>query len=267
VDYPSYRSLLATELVITDAPGLALLDATLPQIIAHAEERIFKDSDFDFLATRTIDTSASTRPGQRSVQIPTELVIIEQVSLVTPALKQSNAAGASTIQLLRIGTAAADAFWPNFSQVRAPKPYETYYAIPSQQVVADANNAPPGYFLVVPTVDGEYNLEIRGTFDPTPFSAANPETFLSLYYPSLFFTASMAIATGVLKQNYGAQSDDPQQAISWEAQFAQQKQVAVKRAQRTRSWGPGWVTTGPSPLAVLPRFEMIQQQAQPGQPG
>jgi hypothetical protein len=122
VDWTSYRALLATELVITDAPGLLLLDATLPQIVAFAESRIYQDSDLDFLGTRTLDTSASTRPGVRSVQIPTELVIIEQVSLVTPPLRQSSAPGSRLIPLLRVGTAALDMFWPNFSQVRPPKP-------------------------------------------------------------------------------------------------------------------------------------------------
>jgi hypothetical protein len=134
-------------------------------------------------------------------------------------------------------------------------------------VVSDENQAPPGNILIAPTVDGEYIVEIRSTFTPTAFSADNTQTFLSEYYSSLLFAASMAIATGALKQNYGAQADDPQQAISWEAQYQMQKQVAVKQAQRQRSWGPGWVPFGPAPLAVIPRFDLIQQPQPAGAPG
>jgi len=268
MDYPAYRALLATELVMADASGLALLDATLPQIISFAEDRIYQDSDLDFLGTHTVDATTFTFPGQRYVNIPLMFVIIEEVSLITPTDAQPDARGSKRVPLLRTTQAFVDSVWPSVSKVRAPQPYQTYFAIPAQSVVLDANNAPMGKIYIAPTVDSQYVVEIRGTFEPTPISVANPTTFLSLYYPSLFFAASMAIATGVLLKNFGAQSDNAPQAISWEMQYNIQKQSAVKRVQRQHSWGPGWVPSFPV-IGALPRFAPIptpqpQQGAQTG---
>lgn len=257
MNWTEYRAYLANELVITDPNGLILLDAMLPQIVAHAEERIYKDSDFDFLGTRRIDTIARTTRGERELSIPTDFVIIEQIALIRPPSAQPDQRDRDTFRvvLLRTGPAFLDIIWPHPSRTKTPRPYETYFAVFSQQVTDGITGNASGIVKIAPTPDDDYIAEIRGTFDPTPASAENPHTFLLTYYPSLFFAASMAIATGALKQNFGAQSDDPRQAISWEIQYQTQKEVAMKRSQRQHSWGPGWTSFGPSPLGTMSRFQ------------
>ena len=259
MNWIEYRAALANALVITDPNGLLLLDTQLPQIVAFAEERIYKDSDLDFLGTRKVDTVARTTRGVRDVAIPTDLIVIEQVALIRPPGATADRRDGDThrVVLLRTGWSFLDMIWPYPSRTKAPRPYETYFAVYNQQVTDGSTGNSTGNLKIAPTVDDDYIAEIRGTFDPTPASADNPHTFLLTYYPSLFFAASMAIATGALKQNFGAQADDPRQAMSWEQQYELQKQVAVKRSQRQHSWGPGWVSTGPAPMGPLPRFQMM----------
>ena len=264
MNFTQFRAMLATELVITDPAGLILLDGVIEQIIDFAEDRIHQDSDLDFLGTNTIDGTARTTPAQRTVYIPIQFVVVEQINLIVPYSHQADSPGSSRLPLLRTSLPFLDMKWPNSgpTAVRTPKPYETYFAIPFQNVLVEnetafPENTPGSAIYIAPTVDAEYVCEIRGTFDPTPLSADNPVTFLSTYFPSLLFAAAMAYATGALKQNYGAQQDDPRQAISWEQQFQIQKTVAGKRVNRQTSWGPGWVPFGPSPMAAIPRFQMM----------
>jgi hypothetical protein len=128
-----------------------------------------------------------------------------------------------------------------------------YFAVLRQNVVPDVYQF-PARIHIVPTVDSTYGVVFTGSYQPTPLSATYPQTFLSVYYPSLLFAAAMAFATGALLKNFGAQADNPQMAVSWEQQYELQKQVAMQQSQRQRSWGPGWVHSA-APLAALPRFE------------
>lgn len=255
--------------MITDEGGLTILDAVLPQIVEFAHDRIIQDSDFDFLATRQIDATTRTMRGMRDLSIPTSFVIIEQVALIKPSSDAPDYPNSYTerIPLLRVGAAFLDAVWPQPWRVRKPRQYETYFAVVNQQVTDGRDGSTTGLIRIAPTVDNEYVCEIRGTFNPVRASADNPRTFLLEYYPSLFFSASMAIATGALKQNFGAQADDPRQAISWEQQYSIQKAVALKQSQRMHGFGPGWVSWGPMPMGVLPRFQMAGGPQGGGQGG
>src|SRR5487761_2507510 len=98
-DYTEFVKSLQTELVIQDPSGIANLNIVLPRIIEYAELRMYRE--FDFLATRTRDSSQQTTNGSRHVPIPEEMLVIEGASIVTPPGTQPGAPGATLIPLLR----------------------------------------------------------------------------------------------------------------------------------------------------------------------
>jgi hypothetical protein len=78
-----------------------------------------------------------------------------------------------------------------------------------------------------------------GTTRPTPLSAANPVTFLSANLPDLLLAASMVFMAGYEK-SFGAQSDDPQLAQSWETQYGKLFASANTEEARKRFAGSAW---------------------------
>jgi hypothetical protein len=245
-------------LVLTDAYGVQMFNALLPRIIDDAEGRIYNDPELDFLFTRTTDVSEITTPGVRSVAIPERFIVVEGVSLITPANTLPSAAGSTRVPLLRTTRAFLDLTWPNESLTLAPAPFETYYAIFSQQEPADANpeiDDPgnlPSAIKIGPTPDGQYRVEFTGTYQPAPLSATNTPTLLSMHYPELLMAAAMVFGCALLK-NWSAMADDPRSAVSWEAHYQTLKTVAIGQSHRQKSQGPSWSAHGPPVLANLSR--------------
>jgi hypothetical protein len=72
--------------------------------------------------------------------------------------------------------------------------------------------------ILGPAPSAPYNIEILGTIRPVPLSPTNSQTFLTQYLPDLFTAASMVFMSGY-QRDFGSQSDNPQQAQSWENQY------------------------------------------------
>ncbi len=85
-----------------------------------------------------------------------------------------------------------------------------------------------------------------------PISADNSETWLSKFDPDLLFIACMVEATG-WAQNFGAQSDNPQMALSWAKRYEEAKASVMELEQRRKSQGSGWQPFSSTPLAQPPR--------------
>jgi hypothetical protein len=79
-------------------------------------------------------------------------------------------------------------------------------------------------------------------------SGATQTTYLTLNYPDLFLAASMIFVCAYL-QNYGAMSDNPQEAQSWENQYKELLASAMLEEQRRRGQGAGWTAQLPAPIA------------------
>ena len=80
-------------------------------------------------------------------------------------------------------------------------------------------------------------------------SVASETTFLTTYLPDLFIAASMIFASGYMR-DFGSQSDNPQQAQSWEAQYENLIKSAGMEEIRKKWAGPSWTsmsTTTPPP--------------------
>ena len=266
--YAEYIAALQLLAVMQDANGQALLAEILPQVIQYAELRLYRDPDLDFLATRTTDVSQKTTRGFRSVPIPAQFIVVEAVSLILPANTLPTIAGAQRLPLLRTTRPWLDTVWPVESIVQPPAPFETYWAMFSEEEAAEGDDPLPGpsAFLIGPTPDDVYVAEVTGTFRPAPLSAANPQTFISIYLPDLMLSASMVFVAGFQK-SYGQQSDDPRLAMSWEQIYQEQKRSAAVEEARKKSLSVGGSPYPPALLAGMPRSGAPSAPPIPQRPG
>lgn len=269
--YAEYVAALQFLAVMQDTNGQALLAQILPQTISFAELLMYRDPDLDFLATRMTDTSQITTRGLRSVPILPAFIVVEGVTLFLPANTKPTAQGVpinmQRVPLLRTTRSWLDTTWPTESIVQPPAPFETYWAMFSEEEAAEGDDPLPGpsSFLIGPTVDNTYYVEVTGTFRPAPLSAGNPQTFISVYLPDLMLSASMIFVAGWQK-SYGQQSDDPRMAMSWKQLYETQKGGAAVEEARKKSQSAGWSPYSPAPIANLPRtgIPMPQMPPQPG---
>lgn len=257
-------------LVLTDVYGQAMLVSLLPQIITLTENAMWRDPELDFLAMRVVDDTKITTRGSRAIPIPTNFVVIEGVSLVIPANNKPWIVNAQRIPLLRTTRQFIDFVWPVESQVQAPDPlYGGYFALFSEEEPiggggeADEPTPLPSSIMYAPTADDSYVAEITGTQFPAPISAANPTNFLSLYVPDLYVCKAMEYSTGALLKNYGAQADNPQQALSWKALYDSLKGDAANLERRKKAKIDG-ASPFPGGSGINPA--MLAQMAQAGRP-
>jgi hypothetical protein len=125
---------------------------------------------------------------------------------------------------------------------------------------ASTNSALPKYFALLndttiifgPWPNAIYPLEIIGTIRPDSLSSTNTTTFISLYLPDLFIMASMVFISAY-QRNFGRQSDDPQMAMSYEAQYQTLLKGAMVEEYRKKFESVGWTSMSPSPVAAPTR--------------
>ena len=99
-----------------------------------------------------------------------------------------------------------------------------------------------------PYPDSNYPIEIFGTFRPEPLSPTHTTTYLTEYLPDVFTAASMIFASGYMR-DFGAQSDNPNQAQSWENQYQLLFKGANLESLRQKFAGPGWLSLSAIPVA------------------
>jgi hypothetical protein len=244
--YSQWLSHFATILQVSDPDGVTALTGLAPYFIERAERLIYSDPELDFLATRETDTSQVTTRGSRSVPIPSSLITVEGVSIITPANTMPDAAGATRIPLKRTTRQFIDFAWPVETQTQAPNPLlGGYFAIFDMEEAAPApgedDPSPlPSSFLIMPTPDDAYRIEATGTFRPAALSATNTTTFLTSYYYPLFLAATAVIGFAY-QRDFGASSDDPRAALSWQAEYQMQKTQVVAESRRQKSMMGGFL--------------------------
>jgi hypothetical protein len=217
------------------------LAAYVPTIVQNAELRCYRD--VDFLATRRYETSVfgSAVPVAENaiVGAPDDLVVIRSFGYYTPV--GTTYTTGTWVGLIRVDETFVREYWPNRSQTGAPK-YYSERNIPGSGIAQ---------VIVAPTPDAAYGIEIGMTVRPAALSALNTTTWLATHAPDLFFAAAMVEATG-WQRNYGAQSDDPKMAVSWEGAYQRAKTTAMLEEARRKS--EGYADASPSqPPADTPR--------------
>jgi hypothetical protein len=111
-----------------------------------------------------------------------------------------------------------------------------FASIPALFAMIDQND-----IIVGPAPISAFGVEVIGTIRPTPLSSTNTTTFLTSNLPDLFMAASMVFASGYMR-NFGAQSDDPAKAVSWESQYQALFASAKGEETRKRFAGLGWTS-------------------------
>lgn len=225
------------------APAYSLTDVpdfsnTLPQAIAYAEGRIYRESPF--LAQRVQNSQFSTINGVRSVDYSTAsplILVVEGIALITPAASLPAAGTRQPFDLTSLDV--IDLIWPQESVVVDPS------TIQSGRMVANKDDHT---LVLAPTPNGAYKVEITALVQPLPLSATTTVTYLSTVYPDVMLSAAMIFVSGFLR-DYGAQSEDLRTGLSWETLYTTQSKGMIGEEQRRRTAGTGWSPNLPTPLA------------------
>lgn len=229
MDYSTYVATMRNLLVISEAgSGNAAFLQILPSMIDYAEKRI--QSDLDLLAYYTSVTSTTTA-GNRNITIPTQMDIIDSVYVVVPAGETPDAGTRQPLQ--RMAVDMLNYVWPQASEDGVP------------QWIALLNTESA---FLAPTPDDAYAVEWVGLALPGALSETNTETYISTSLSELFIAASMVFGTG-WQRDFGAQSDNPQAGVSWEAQYQALLQSEMVQEQRRKAQSVSWTSDQPSPLA------------------
>lgn len=231
--YTTYKTQIATLAVVAEDDSNFL--AILPQTITYAENRMCRD--LDFLSTVSSSTAYSLVAGNRNVTVPAgAFVTLQEVNVLLPA-GSSNPETSTRSPLLPTTKEYLNTVYPSISGAAVPN----YFAMFNQSS-----------FIVGPFPDNNYTVEIVGTVRPASLSAANPETFISLYLPDLFIMASMIYISGY-QRNFGRQADDPAMAVSYEAQYKGLMSGAMIEESRKKFQSGAWSSMAPALTATSTR--------------
>lgn len=231
--YATYKTQIATLAVVEETdPAFVTI---LPQMITYAENRICRE--LDFLFTSKAVTGYAAVQGSRQIVVPEgTFVVLDQINILTPAGVTNPNVGTRN-PCLPATKEFLDAVYGSSTTTGIPK-----YFVPFNDNV----------FLIGPYPDQQYYVEIVGTFRPDSLSASNTTTFISTYLPDVFIMASM-IYVSAYQRNFGRQSDDPQMAQSYEAQYQTLLKGAAVEEARKKFEASGWTSQSPSPVATPTR--------------
>lgn len=233
--YTTYISSLANLLVVpTTDPNF---QTVITNIIDDAEQRIYRE--LDLLNTVVRDSSATFTTGTRTFNLPSSIgtfVVVDSIYAITP-FGTSDPDNGTRNYLTPSSRPHIDALFPNSSYSTVPQ----YFAMVTQTTV-----------IVGPWPDQAYQAEVVGTIRPQTLSPTNVTTILTWYFPDLFMAASMIFGSAYL-QNFGAASDNPQMAMTWQTHYSDLLKSAEVEEARKKFTSQGWSSKQPADLATPPR--------------
>src|SRR5215475_2332781 len=235
LNYGTYVTRLANMFPISSADANFL--TFIPDNINYAEQRIYRE--LDLVAVQETDATTSTVSGDRNFALPTSLgtfITLDQLNLISPAGSLSSAG--SRQPLMAVSPEYIDLTYPS-GTLSTGQP--RFYARRNDTTV-----------ILGPSPDGAYLMEVIGVQRPAALSSANSSTVLTQYVPDLFMAAAMVHAYSYMK-DFGATTDNPQGAMSWETQYRTLLQSANVEQARAKFHGEGWTSESPSPIASPPR--------------
>lgn len=234
--YSSFVSEIATITVISSTilvSGDTNFGAIMPAVIDSAEGRLWRDLDLP--AARVTDTSVICSSGVRTIALSTTqgtLLVIETLNLLTSAGATSSYA--TRVPLTPASKAVVDAVYPSATSSNCGQP-EFFARVTDTQLTLG------------PTPDQPYGTEVVATIRPNPLSASNSSTWLTQNLPELMIAAGMIFMAGHMR-DYGAQSDDPKLAQSWQSQYDTLMKSANVDSLRMKFQSQEWTAEIPSPL-------------------
>jgi hypothetical protein len=243
MNYSQYVSFLQTFAAENNVDA-SFMNVGIPNIINYAEQRIYKE--LDLLTTRVRDSSGTLTTGSRNFTVPSEIIVIEGMNVITPAGDQPDSGTRNP--LVPTTRDFIDAVYPNSATEAVPEFFApiTQGGTPTYNNSGTLTSTSTSLVIVGPAPDQNYTVEVIGTFRPAPLSATNPTTFLSLYLPDLFMAASM-IFTSAYQKNFSAISDNPQMSQSWESNYQKLLKSAYTEEARKKWSGNAWRARYPDP--------------------
>lgn len=244
-DATTYDGLISVLSGLTVIPaGDSDFQNELPDTISYANNRMCRD--LDFLITRSQFAATLLTAGATFFTLGAlakQIVVVETVGLLGTFLPSG--------QIV-------------YPLVRQSLPYmQTMYPLTS--VVPPAGTIPVDFcplnlgtgidsdVYVGPAPSIPYTPIVTGTVRPAPPSSTNENPWILANLPDLFVTACMVRLSGYMKNYGGAASDDPQQPVSWEAQYqALLKGAAVEEARR-KGQSASWSDQKPLVESTPPR--------------
>ena len=203
----------------------------------YYEQRLYRELDLLNTVTRQ---SGALIVSNRNFTLPSsngQFVVTNGINLITPATTTNPDLGTRT-QL----TPTSRDYLDNVGGSPTYTGLPTNYAMITDQTIVVGPAWP----------DATYTLEVIGTIRPNPASQSNQNTYLLTYLPDLVIAASMVFMMGY-QRDFGAQSDDPAAAQSWEAQYGKLFASANVEEQRKRYASGAWGSLSPTPIATPTR--------------
>ena len=239
--YTTFKTALAIEMAVpNNDPTDPQFTAILPTLIDQAEQRCYRDLDLLYAtSTQTLPLAVGSSKLDFSTLSP-NLLILEDINLVLPSTVTNPELGE------RVPVYPVSKEWLRMTYgVSGTRGAPVYFAMNDDHSV-----------VLGPFPDAAYTVELIGKYRPTPLYSAPPgdgtqSTVLTSLVPDLFLAAAMAAGTGY-QHNWGAQSDDPRSAMSWETSY--QTLLTSALVEETRKKMHGWMqmTTEIPPLPARP---------------
>lgn len=241
INYTTYVSEIATLTAITSAilvGGDNNFQGILPAGIDYAEGRLYRELDLP--AVSIVDTSVVCSSGVRTIAISTasgEPLIIEALNIFSSAGTTSS--NGTRVPLTPSTRAVIDSIYPSALSSQCGQP--EFFARISNDTL-----------ILGPAPDQPYGVEMQASIRPSPLSASNSSTWLTQNVPELMIAATMIFMSGHMR-DFGAQSDNPQMAQSWESQYQNLMRSMNVDQLRMKFMSAGWTSEQPSPIANPPR--------------
>ncbi|HZS57542.1 MAG TPA: hypothetical protein VFA65_24290 [Bryobacteraceae bacterium] len=206
----------------------------LPHMIGYTEKRIY--TDFDFLCTLASQTTTLTT-NTRTIALQTNVIVPQSLNILSPFQG-----------LTRVGIDFINNIYPATATSALPE----YWALIGNPGIGTNITAGAYNVILGPAPDMAYTLETIGTVRPTPLSETNTTTFISTYCPELFVAGAMVFGFGY-QRDFGGQSDNPQAAMSWNAQYEAIKASVNTEQLRVKAASVSWSPYQPTPQANVQR--------------
>lgn len=235
-DYPTLVNQVANMMPATSTD--AGFQTMLPGAIDYAEGRLYRE--LDLVATTITDGSASVTANTRNLTLPAPTAgafrIVESLNIITPSTAVYPAGTRHPVQF--VSKSFLDTVYANQSSGTG---------IPKFAYRLDED-----VVILGPSPDLNYPVEVTGTYRPAALSSANSSTFLTKLVPELFTAAVMVYASAWMR-DFGAQSDDPAKAQSWESTYKTLFESANVEELCKQYMSQGWTSQQPNQVATPPR--------------
>lgn len=207
----------------------------VPSMIDYAEGRLYRE--LDLLAATVSDRTGALSTGTRNFILPSSAGRFQTVD----AINVFSPVSTFTLRnpLTSVSVDAMNWMWPSDQALSG-------YPIPVNFAWLQDGNIGSQTVLVGPAPSATYNVEVVGTIIPTALSSGNPTSFLASYLPDLFLAALM-IQGSAYQKNFGAEQDNPQQAMSWEQQYEKLFASADMVESRKKFSSVSWTAKKPEP--------------------